>query len=251
MPSPSLLDYLYEEDITGVDPANKVEDEFHTVTVASEPGAYSIIVPLYGPYFRESMVIVHVSTGVELIPGIDWQPGHVFDSASHETEWVHGGIYGSILIMNRNLTGQFRLQEYQTLGGAWLWTNPAILQVLSNRIVDPRSKTFEQVSGIPSAFPPLDHDQPIDDVTGFIDVITQLAAISQAVEDRTETWLNNPPVLMSQYYMKTETEALIDAKLDARIAPLETQLTQLANSVIAGMNDRYTKAESDARYVRL
>lgn len=242
--------YLYEEDITGTNPANKVVDEIHLVTPATEPGSFSIICPKAGPYFRNSLIIEHIASGQVLTPGIDWQPSHVFDSASHETEWVHGGIYGSLIIMNRNLTGYFKIREFQTLGGEWLMSNDRILEVISNRLYDPRTATYEQIAGKPNAFPPLIHDQPIDDLTTFRDVIIQLGFMTEAIQERTDTWLENPPLLMGQYYLKTETAALIDAKIEQRVAPIESQLLQLTQTVTNGLADRYTKAQSDLRYVR-
>src|SRR5690606_14567554 len=129
----------YEEDITGVSPDNKIENELHLVTPGIEAGDFNIIVPKMMPYYKESMVVEHISSGTILVPGVDWQPAHIFDSASFETEWIRGGIYGSILIMNRNLTGQFRLREYQTLGGEWVLSNDKLLEILANRIADPRT----------------------------------------------------------------------------------------------------------------
>lgn len=256
MPSNNPLDYLYGEDVTGSNPANKVENELHLVTPAIEEGDFNIIIPRMMPYYRNTMRIRHISSNTLLIPGIDWQPGHVFDTASHETEWIQGGIYGSILLMNRNLTGQFRLEQYQTLGGEWVLSNDKLLELLSNRITDPRTVTFEQVSGIPKIFPPLDHSHPIDDFTGFAEAVISIDAVRMAIEARTQIWLDNPPILMSQYYMKEETEAIInrlvdekiDINLDDRFQAIADAINQLTNQVNNGLNDRYTKQQSDNRY---
>lgn len=256
MPSNNPLDYLYEEDVTGSNPANKVENEMHLVTPAIEVGDFNIIVPSMMPYYRNTMRIRHVSSNALLIPGVDWQPGHLFDSASHETEWIQGGIYGSILIMNRNLTGQFRLEQYQTLGGEWVLSNDVLLEILANRLVDPRTVTYEQVSGIPHIFPPIDHDHPIEDFTGFAEAIISIDSVRMAIEARTQIWQENPPILMSQYYMKEETETiianLIDEKFDEltddRFQQLFDQLNALTQQVNVGLDERYTKTQSDNRY---
>lgn len=252
MPSNDPLDYLYEEDITGAKPANKVLNELHLVTPAIEAGDFNIIIPRMMPYFRNTMRIRHVSSNTLLISGIDWQPGHLFDTASHETEWIEGGIYGSILIMNRSLIGQFRIEQYQTLGGEWVLDNVVLLEILANRIVDPRSVTYEQVSQKPTIFPPIAHDHPIDDFTGVAEVIISVDAVREAVEARTQTWLDNPPLLMSQYYLKDETEGvvnqLINDALGTQFQNVYNAINSLTATVTTGLADRYTKMQSNGRY---
>lgn len=247
---------IYDLDTTGSNPDNTVRDELHLVTASTEPGEFNIIVPKYMPYFRESMKVIHVPTGRELTPGLDWQPGHLFDSATYETESIRGGIYGSLIIMDRSLTGEFRLAEYNTLGGTWLLDQPKLLEILAIRNKDPRSATYEQVSGKPTVFPPTGHNHPAVDYTGFAEVIVSTERIANAVEQQTQAWLDNPPILMENYYLKEEVSDLlsstvyneVDQQLAVQLQPIQTRMDSLEQLVIPGLQDRFTKAESDARY---
>jgi len=252
------LDYLYAEDITGSNPDNKITDELHLVTAGIESSDYNIIVPKYMPYYRNTMVVVHVESGRTLTRGVDWQPGHIFDSASHETEWIQGGIYGSILIMDRSLTGQFKLTQYQTLGGKWVLSNDNLLEILTIRTIDPRTVTYEEVSGIPEIFPAIDHNHPIEDWYGMGEVVVAIGQVSEAINEQTDSWLNNPPVLMEEYYLKEEVDALFNVQVPAvvestiasELEPINISLSNLSYTVNRGLGDRYTKEQSDNLYYR-
>lgn len=260
MPFTNPQDYLYDEDILGTDIHNKIENELHLVTAGAEVTDFNFIVPKMQPYFKESMVVRHVTSNRILTPGVDWQPGHLFDSASFETEWVRGGIYGSILLMDRSLVGQFELVEYQTLGGAWVLENTKLLEILSNRVQDPRTSTYEQVSGKPTVFPPTGHNHPIDDWTGMAETIGALDRINESLKERTDFMQGAFPGLMDNYYTKPETvqtihdivDDVVQETVDREVGQEMIALNQALNTHISNTNialaSRYTKTESDARY---
>lgn len=201
------LDYLYPEDQTGYAATNKVPNEYRTLNPPEEELDFHFILPWAGPFFRDSMVITHVPSGRTLYRGIDWAPGHKFNSASYELQNVRGGVYASILLFDRTLSGQIRMDEYQTLGGAWTLNENKILEIMSNRMHDPRQVTFEQVSGKPDVYPPVDHNHPADDMTGFVELIAATYDVAAAIRQRTTDWLENPPVLMSEYYTRDQVDA--------------------------------------------
>ena len=258
----NLEDYLYDEDIFGTDIHNKITNELHLVTAGAEISDFNFIVPKMMPYFKESMVVRHVSTNRILVPGVDWQPGHIFESATFETEWVLGGIYGSILIMDRNLVGQFELVSYQTLGGEWVLENTKLLELLSNRIQDPRSATYESLSGKPNVFPPTGHNHPIQDWVGMNEMVSALGQVSQSIDDRTDFMMRMFPGLMAQYYTKIETvqqingivqttvNQVVEDKVGAQMVALNAALNQHIENTSSAIADRFTKNESDNRYYK-
>ena len=256
MPIPSLLDYLYDEDITGESPENIVLNELHLVTSGLLPGEFNIIIPKAMPYYRESMVVRHVATNRVLIPGVEWQAGNVFESASYETEWVKGGLYGSILIMDRTLLGQFKLDTYNTLGGEWTLPSNTILELLLHRLIDPRTMTYEVVCGKPYVFPPTGHNHPLSDWTGFAEVISGIDRVAFAIENRTDDWLETLPHLMNNYYVKEEADIrthylvnqIVGDTIDTEIQNFSNILNEIQGAITNGFTNVFTKAQSDSRY---
>lgn len=203
----AITDYLYPLDITGQAATNKVLNERQTLNPPGEPLDYHFILSKAGPYFRDTMKLVHITTGRALVRGVDWMPGHKFHSASYETEGIRGGIYQSILFMDRTLSGQVQLAEYQTLGGTWSLSEAKLLELASNRALDPRMVTYEEVADKPTNFPPIEHPHDIADLTGVSELIIANYDIAAAIRERTQDWLDNPPRLMTEYYTRDEMDA--------------------------------------------
>lgn len=268
----NIADYLYPLDITGVALTNMVSNERQTLNPPGEALDFHFILPFAGPYYRDSMRLVHITTGRTLTRGIDWMPGHRFQSASYELESIYGGVYGSILFLDRTLSGQVQLAEYQTLGGEWTLNENRILEILSNRVVDPRALTFDEVSDKPLLFPPVEHGHPVDDFTGMAEMIEATNDVAAAIRQRTDDWLENPPILFGEYYTRTQIDAKFNgvatkfqlyytaAELDAKLHTLELgqnsgdyytkpEVNQLIGNIQAGFNNFYNKVEIDAKFV--
>lgn len=230
--------YKYPLDLGGLAATNKVNPaERQTLNPPAEALDYHFVLTKAGPYYRDSMVVKHIPTGRTLIRGVDWFPGHKFHTASYETEGVRGGIYQSVLFADRTLSGQIDLGQYQVLGGEWSLDENRLLEILSNRALDPRYTTYEQVSGKPTVFPPIDHAHDGADLTGLGDVVTANLAIAAAIRQRTQTWLDNPPIIMAEYPTWDDLEARLDGVGTGGGASLE-ELEELVDS----MTKSYTTA---------
>lgn len=255
-----LEDYLYPQDDFGTAITNKVTLERKTLNPPSEVDHYHFILPAAAPYYRDTMKLRHISSNRVLVRGVDWTPGHRFESASYETENVKGGIYGSIMFYDMELSGQVELTEYQTLGGNWTLSENQLLEIASNRLQDPRTVSYEQVNGKPDVFPPTGHNHPSEDFTGMLEAIMALAGVEQAIRERTEDWLANPPVMFELYYFKTQVDALL-AALNARFLNYDTSavVDQKIAAALAGGggggggggDDYYTKAQVNALIANL
>lgn len=219
-----VLQYLYPEDQTGFAATNLIVGEKQTLNPPPAPEdndgeiTFHIVIPFAMPFYRDSLTIKHVPTGRMLIRGTDYAPGYRFNTASFELESKRGGIYGGILLYDRTLSGQIEL-SYQTLGGNWTLNENKIFEILSNRAIDPRTVTYEVVSGKPDVFPPLPHNHPVDDFTGAAEIIASNYDIAAAIRERTSDWLKNSLDILSDYYSKDEIDAMNEAK------PYETSLT--------------------------
>lgn len=210
-----VTDYLYPLDKTGEAVTNLVTGERHTLSPSAEPLDYHFILPNAAPYFLDSMVVYHIGLGRELIRGVEWAPGHKFVDASVELSNIHGGVYASILFFDRTLSGQVELREYQTLGGYWTLDTNRILEILSNRAVDPRRASYEQVSGKPEVFPPIAHAHDEGDMTGFAELIAATLDVASAIRERNTQLMEIIPFLDDEYYVKLEVEALVNQSRDS------------------------------------
>jgi len=118
---------LYPLDTTGEATSNKVENEMKTLSPAHQAEEFNFIIPDATPFYRDTVVLVHGPSETPLIRGVHWQPAHKFLSASAELSHIKGGLYGSILLMDKNMSGFVTLKSYQTLGGDWTLSASKIL----------------------------------------------------------------------------------------------------------------------------
>lgn len=239
MPVANPLDFIYPLDVTGVSPGNRVVGERKTLNPPVESLDFHYILPVAAPYYRDSVILTLVSSGRVLVRGIDWMPGHKFHSASFELQGIRGGLYTSILFMDRTLTGELDL-EYQSLGGEWTLSENKILEILSNRLVDPRFVTYDEVSDKPNVFPPVDHNHDAADLTGMVELIASNYDIAAAIRERSTDWLANLPILTNQWYTKDEVDLLL-AQMAADIEDrlLELEYVKITSNTTVAFGRRY------------
>ncbi len=242
-----MSDFLYPLDTTGSALSNRVRGEFQTLSPPTQSDNFHFIIPKSGPYYRDTMKVRHVSTNRLLVRGIDWEAGHYFHSASYETESVKGGIYQSILFLDRSLSGQVHLEEYFVLGGEWSLNENKILEILSNRLVDPRSVTYEQVSGKPEVFPPIEHMHPAGDLVGMREQTEATYQISAAIRDQTEELPGKLQLILQEYYKEGEIDQLLLGLSEQLIGGIAgPQIEAMLRDVVASMiTNYYTKSQVD------
>ena len=156
---------------------NKVVNELHTLNTPSSYSDFHFIIPRNAPFFRDSLKVISVSTGLELVEGVDYVCSHRFHSATLSTGM---SVFGSVTFYDRLYKDTVRL-EYQTIGGDWLISSDKIVEILSNSTINPRITTWEQVVNPPYQFPPIDHEFNIEDFTGAKDIVDYLKFIRDAI----------------------------------------------------------------------
>lgn len=173
--------YDYDLDPSGLLAANKIENETHTIQLPT--GEMSVfIVPDAAPFFRDGLV-VELGEGASaqaLIEGVDYYLGHRFIEASNR---IGKDIYGSIVFINRNLSGTINLKKYQTLGGAFTLDDTGVVVDLTESLYALRVVTWDQVLGVPVQLPTIEHQQPLEDLKGWDDVVAELVNLTTAVDD--------------------------------------------------------------------
>jgi hypothetical protein len=194
---PNTITPAYPFDPTGQLLSNLITGEQQILTAANGVD-FDFIVPTFAPYFADSLVItVKDANGVvtPLVNGIDYLNSHWFIAASRACS---AQIYGSISIMNLNLSGILTLQ-YQTVGGIWTIDTNSIATILSNATSNPRITSWDEVTNYPISFPSINHQWDLVDMVGMSDLVNGLQSVEDAIRQQQVTGLaihladtNNP-----------------------------------------------------------
>ena len=184
-----VINYRYPFDPYGANPVCLISKERHSLSAVST-ASFALIVPKNGPFFRRGLVVKHIATDKTLTEGVDFALGHKFTRATIETARP---VYGSILILNRELTGAFDV-TYQTLGGEFAIDTQLALETLLNTQIDPRNTTWEAVIDVPALFPPYDHYFDADTLVGAEALRLAILQIRDTIAAMPERLL---PILMT------------------------------------------------------
>ncbi len=168
--------YAYPFDPTGNAVTNRIQGERQVISAPNWSDFYFII-PLAAPFFRESMQLIHHPSGRILAEGVDYVCTHRFHDASLA---VGKPIYGSITFYDKTLTGVVEM-NYQTIGGAWTLPEEEIIEILSNKLLNPRITVWEQVTDLPFEFPVIDHEWELDDMVGASEIVAAIEGIRDAI----------------------------------------------------------------------
>lgn len=233
--------YLYPFDPTGAATTNLVVGERQTINPPAMDSFY-YIVPLAGPYFRESLKVFLYPDAIQLQEGVHYSCSHMFHAATQATGM---GIYGSITFFDHTLTGTVSL-EYQTLGGDWTISEAKIAELLANTLINPRITTWEQAVDVPYQFPPINHEFNITDFVGADDIVSKLQLIVDALNSNNGAGLsahladfNNPHQttkeqvglgLVENYPVAAVGEAQAGALNNRFMTPLRTR--QLVEAIV-------------------
>ena len=180
---------LYQFDPYGNHPDNLIVNEPHALQVPGRDDYY-FIMPKAAPFYVTSLQVKSAG-GVVYTEGVDYLVGHVFVEATHQTGRA---VAGSIRFLRRDITGVVYVR-YQTVGGIWGFNDAAILEELSNKLVNPLIRAWAEIDTLPVSFPPVAHDQSVDEMIGFeevtqsiVDLRLEIAASSAGA---TQDHINN------------------------------------------------------------
>lgn len=226
----------YVFDPTGRSPANLVPGEQHVVTNNNYKNYY-LIVPKSGPFFINSAVLTQSINGSTrtLVEGVDWYPVFEFVGA---TRSIGVPVYGGMSFTDMSISGIVSI-TYQTIGGEWVFDDSTILESMANKAYNPFTTTWEEVSGVPTQFPVVNHIWNLVDMVGETEVVAGLVAIENAILSKTPTIINTATKVsiglgnVQNYAPATLSEALAGASTQTLITPA-TMKAALA-SVAAGV----------------
>lgn len=171
---------IYPYDPSGVATTNLITDELRSVQPPSDINQASFVIPLKGPFFVESLKVYTAKNkqGTRLIEGKDFFITHEFVTG---TNWLGKPLAGGIAFTNALYTGNLYF-TYQTLGGDFVVNDVTILESITQKLyADVRFVTWDQLTGVPSAFPPDAHQHVVTDIKTLADVVTALNSIAAAL----------------------------------------------------------------------
>lgn len=166
----------YPLDTTGINPSCLVTNELHTLTeVNANP--YRLIVPTFSPFYLDNLEIEHIDSlgqTTTLVEGVHFGLCLIYLAGSRS---IGKMLHGAISINTSFLNGTINLKKYQTLGGSWTADPNFVLASIASQVYNPRITAWDNVTNIQALFPPINHDQNLDYVFGYQDLITAVQAI--------------------------------------------------------------------------
>lgn len=276
--------YKYPLDLTGVNPNNLVVGEPHTLPA----GNNRAVVPNYGAFFAQHLVVRDADTGQALTPHDDYVAAQLYQEATS----VADQEICTIVVVTSSLVSDNIEIDYQAIGGDYTYSVLSLRRMIDDIDIDDRTVHWGNVLGTPEEFPPAPHLHDVGDTYGFEylveglekiyfallvgdendhDVIrTDLARLEayitqevQGVVQRFEDHINNRNnphginkekvnlELVENFPVASVAEALSLSLANRYMTPglMGEVLTAHANS--GEHDDRYfTKTQADARFVK-
>ena len=160
---------IYPYDPSGVAISNKIVDELRSVQPPTNIDQPSFVIVRAGPFFRNSLEIFTAPNrgGTKLIEGKDYFVTHEFVAGSN---FLGKPMAGGVAFTNALYKGNTYF-HYQTLGGDFTVNDTVVLEELTRRYyADIRWVKWDQLTGVPSAFPPDAHQHVVTDIKTMSDV---------------------------------------------------------------------------------
>lgn len=170
MPTPLVR---YPLDRTGVNPDNLVSSEFHALV--NKP--VRVVVPTYGPYYSDTVIVIDKTTNAVLTRGTQFQCVEILQEATLK---YGKEIAQIILIVDPTVTGEV-LVTYQVLGGLYGFDMSAIVNMYESLNIDRRPVDWLNVLNKPYEYPPTLHNHVLEDVYGFEYIVVALERIRNAL----------------------------------------------------------------------
>lgn len=172
----------YNFDPTGSLPANLIADELHTLTEVND-ATHRIIIPEFGPFYTNNFSLKYndgVNGDVILQEGIDFVFCLPYLAASRS---IGSMVYGGISFNYNAMNGIIK-QTYQTIGGSWIADPEYVYNKLIDIAYNPRVTVWDIITNVQQTFPPVNHDQSLDYVYDYGDIILRMQAIADAITNQ-------------------------------------------------------------------
>lgn len=163
----------YPLDLTGETPENRIEGEPHVL----EPGLNRSLVPRYGAFYTDGLVVRDADTTEILTPNDQYIPIMYHAEAS---ERAGKEVCAGIVVLDGTVSDNV-VVDYQVVGGDYQNLTQVILDLIENLNLDEREVMWGDLLGRPDAFPPAQHLHDLGDIFGFEYLVQAVSDLRDAV----------------------------------------------------------------------
>lgn len=165
--------FQYPLDLYGTNPNNLVIGETHVLPA----GTNRAIVPNYGAFYSESLVVRDADTNLPLIKGEQYKAVQLYQEATTKSGKEVTAI---VLVTDPNVSPNIAI-DYQVVGGEYTLSVIALRTMLEEINLDGRTIEWGDVLGKPLYFPPSPHLHDAGDIYGFEYLVEILDAVRAAI----------------------------------------------------------------------
>ena len=165
--------YKYPLDLTGNNPNNLVLGEPHVLP----PGVNRAVVPNYGAFFSESLVVREKETGRVLVPREEFKAVQLYQEATTHTGLE---VTAALVITNEDVGGEIEI-DYQAVGGEFSYSASGLRTMLNDLDLDNRPVRWGDMLGLPDVFPPAPHLHDAGDLYGFEYLVEAIDSLRHAI----------------------------------------------------------------------
>lgn len=190
----------YPEDLTGVNPDNRILNEIHTISPYTSSRPRRIVIPNFRPFFTDTTYLKLYDLGsstplTPLVKDADYKCVELSEEAS-----IASGkeVCHSVIIENINVSEQVAV-SYQTVGGLYTNDTANLVSLINTGLNDTRPVPWDNLLGKPFEFESLPHPHHLNDVIGYAPLIVALERLQTAI-----TLSNNPAFERLVEYVRRE-----------------------------------------------
>lgn len=165
--------YKYPLDLTGNNPNNLVLGESHTLPT----GTNRAVVPNYGAFYSQSLVVREKSSGAILRPREQFKAVQLYQEATTRT----GLEVCAALIITDTAVGNEVEIDYQVVGGEFSYSVTGLRRMIETLDLDARPVRWGDLLGKPGEFPPAPHLHDAGDVYGFEYLVEAIESLRHAI----------------------------------------------------------------------
>lgn len=201
-------------DLVGDKDINYVQNEVHAIDKIAD----RIFVPVHGPFYRESMVIIDSVTSKKLKEGVDYIVLHLLKEVS---KLSNQEVYAVIYVLKKEISSV--TITYRVPGGKYTDLSELYRELIKNYANYHNPVYWSTILGLPDVYPVVPHMHAFMDLTDLEELITALDLVINAIYSQDfENWVK------IYEYLDEKIKAYHDYKTD-----IFTELEKRANALLA------------------
>jgi hypothetical protein len=172
----------YPEDLTGINPDNRIANELHTVPPYVVTRPRRVVIPNFRPFFTNPthLQVYDLTSSTPLIPLVKDVDYKCVELSEEATIQAGKEVCHSIIIENANVGTQISV-SYQTIGGLYTNDTSSLVNLLNSCLNDTRPVPWDFITNRPFEYDPTPHLHHLNDVVGYAPLIVALERLQTAI----------------------------------------------------------------------